>query len=237
MDSTVPAGAAILLDFIGETEAPQGYETIYGNNQDRLKTPITHRTLDALIKAQSDFTRRYGSSASGRYQFMRATLKDLKAQLGLTGAEVFTPDMQDRLAYVLLKRRGYADFMAGRISGQEFAKRLAMEWASFPVLAPCRGAHRQLQRGQSYYAGDKLNRALVSPEKVEAVLARVKAPQKPAQTHKEPETAPSPSEGQNGSPAPAHGGMGSMIALALAGLAALLAGFWQSIVHFFGGIF
>lgn len=163
MDPSIPRGAAILLDFIGSVEAPNGYDTVYGNNQHRLKTPITKRTVDQIIKAQSDFTRRYGSSASGRYQFMRATLKDLKQELGLSGSQLFDANLQDRLAFHLLKRRGYEDFMAGRISRQEFGKRLAMEWASFPVLAPCRGAHRQLQRGQSYYAGDSLNKALVSP--------------------------------------------------------------------------
>src|SRR5688572_14019952 len=100
--------------------------------------------------------------------------------------------MQDRLAYHLLKRRGYADFMAGRISRQEFGKRLAMEWASFPVLAPCRGAHRQLQRGMSYYAGDALNKALVSPEKVEALLDRVRQPEKPVSAQTPSPTVPIP---------------------------------------------
>lgn len=65
--------------------------------------------------------------------------------------------------------------MAGKISRTEFGKRLAMEWASFPVLTVCKGAHRQLNRGQSYYAGDGLNKALVAPEKIEALLDKVKA--------------------------------------------------------------
>src|SRR5690606_16616149 len=120
MDPSIPRGAAILLDFIGSVEAPNGYDTVYGNNQHRLKTPITKRTVDQIIKAQSDFTRRYGSSASGRYQFMRATLKDLKQELGLSGSQLFDANLQDRLAFHLLKRRGYEDFMAGRISRQEF---------------------------------------------------------------------------------------------------------------------
>lgn len=64
--------------------------------------------------------------------------------------------------------------MAGKISRTEFGKRLAQEWASFPVLAPVQGAHRKLKRGQSYYAGDGVNKALVTPGKVEAVLIAVK---------------------------------------------------------------
>ncbi len=174
MDKTVPAGAAILLDFIGDIEAPRGYDVIYGNNQNKLPTPITKMTIGELIDAQSSFTKRFKSSASGRYQFMRATLQDLSRELGLRGTQIFDANLQDRLAFHLLKRRGYDDYVSGKISRAEFGKRLAQEWASLPVLTAVKGAHRDLKRGQSYYAGDALNKSLVSPEKVEAVLDRVK---------------------------------------------------------------
>ena len=58
---------------------------------------------------------------------------------------------------------------------REFGKRLAQEWASFPVLAGTKGAKRTVARGQSYYAGDGLNKSLVTPEKVEAILRNVLA--------------------------------------------------------------
>ncbi len=35
-----------------------------------------------------------------------------------------------------------------------------MEWASLPVLADSQGDRQRIRRGQSYYAGDGLNRAL-----------------------------------------------------------------------------
>lgn len=195
MDKSIPTPAAMLLDFIGSTEAPKGYDTIFGNNQSKLKTPITTWTLDQLIKRQSDFTRRYGSSASGRYQFMKATLQGLRKPGGLSGSEIFNANLQDRLGYILLLRRGYLDFMAGRIDRVEFGKRLAMEWASFPVLEACKGAHRSVQRGQSYYAGDGMNKALVPAAKVEQVLALMKRAQEPASAPKPvpaPEPAPQP---------------------------------------------
>ena len=175
MDRTVPAGAALLLDFIGSIEAPRGYDTIYGNNQNKLPKPITKMTLGELIDAQASFTKRFKSSASGRYQFMRATLQGLAQELSLRGTQVFDPDLQDRLGYHLLIRRGYNNFMTGKISRTEFGKRLAQEWASFPVLAATKGAHRQLTRGQSFYTGDPLNKALVTPAKIEAILDQVKA--------------------------------------------------------------
>ena len=179
MDKTVPAGAAILLDFIRKTEVGRtdraSYDVIYGQNQHKLKKQITAMTIGELVDEQADFTKRFKSSASGGYQFMRKTLQDLARELRLSGKQMFDPDLQDRLGYHLLKRRGYVEYMAGKITMTEFAKRLAMEWASFPVLAATKGQHQQLKRGQSYYDGDALNKALVKPEAIEAVLRKTKA--------------------------------------------------------------
>lgn len=174
MDRTVPAGAALLLDFIGDTEAPNGYGTIFGNNQGKLAKPVTSMTLAEVQTAQPKWSKKYGSSATGRYQFMFATLKGLIAELSLSGGQKLDADLQDRLGFHLLKRRGYQSYISGKIDLIEFGKRLSQEWASFPVLADCQGAHRKLKRGQSYYAGDGLNKALVKPEKVETILKRVK---------------------------------------------------------------
>lgn len=178
MDRTVPLAAARILDFIRETEVgtdgPSGYGVIYGHNQSKLPEPLTRMTIDEVIGAQASWTKRFGSSAAGGYQFMRATLSGLKQELGLRGTQILDPDLQDRLGYHLLKRRGYAEFMSGRITRTEFGKRLAQEWASFPVLSDTRGAHQIVSRGQSYYAGDKLNKALVKPEEVEGILEEMK---------------------------------------------------------------
>lgn len=179
MDKTVPRPAARLLDFIGLTEAPQGYGTVFGNKQHMLAKPLTSMTFDEVVANGPWRSRTFGSSAAGRYQFMRDTLDkpnvggDIKAEMKLSGKELFDSNLQDRMGFHLLKRRGYGEFMSGKIGHTEFGKRLAQEWASFPVLSPCQGAHRKLKRGQSYYAGDGLNKALVKPEKVEAVLDEV----------------------------------------------------------------
>lgn len=90
---------------------------------------------------------------------------------GFDGKRKFDPELQDRLAYALLDRRGYEKFAAGKLSIVAFGLALAQEWASFPVLEDCQGAHRKVKRGETYYAGDHLNKALISPETVEAILA------------------------------------------------------------------
>lgn len=178
MDKTIPRGAAMLLDFIRDTETgtdgPRSYETIFGHNQDKIPKPVTQMTLGEIQAAQGSWSRRFGSSATGGYQFMKRTLAGLIKELGLRSTQILDSDLQDRLGFHLLKRRGYNEFASGRIDTVEFAKRLAMEWASFPVLRAARGAHRDLKRGQSYYAGDGLNKALVSPEKIETLLKDVR---------------------------------------------------------------
>lgn len=176
LPAIVPVPAMLLLDAIGAIEAPKGYGTIYGNNQDKLAKPLTSMTYGDIVEAQASWTKRFKSSAAGRYQFMRATLIGIAQEIpSLRGDLIFNKDLQDRLGYYLLLRRGYEKFIAGDMSIAAFGKALAQEWASFPVLAPCQGAHRALRRGQSYYAGDGLNKALVKAERVEAILRQVLA--------------------------------------------------------------
>jgi len=185
LPDTVPLHAQNLLDFIGDIEAPQGYDTIFGNRQGNLPVPLTQMTYGEIVDAQgnwgnktwvrANWGHKNASSAAGRYQFMRKTLQDIAKAVGsIDGRTIFAPSLQDRLGYFLLLRRGYADFIAGRIDLVQFGLRLAQEWASFPVLAATQGAHRQVMRGQSYYAGDGLNKALVKPEQVEQRLRHVR---------------------------------------------------------------
>lgn len=172
---SIPAPAKRLLDFIGSKEAPKGYDTVFGNRMARMPKPLTTMTVDEVIAQGKWRTDTFGSSAAGRYQFMKATLQSLKQTERLTGREVMTPDLQDRLGYALLLRRGYAKFMAGQLSVAGFGLGLAQEWASFPVLAATKGAHRQVQRGQTYYLGDGLNKVLATAGEVEAVLNQIRA--------------------------------------------------------------
>lgn len=173
--STIPAAAKQLLDFIAGYEAPKGYDTVYANKMAWMPKPLTSMTLDEVIAQGPSRTKRFGSSACGRYQFMTATLKSLKAELRLGGRELMAPVLQDRLGYQLLKRRGFERFMAGGLSVTGFGLNLAKEWASFPVLAATMGQRRPVARGQSFYVGDGLNKALVPPEAVERALRDLRA--------------------------------------------------------------
>jgi muramidase (phage lysozyme) len=172
--TTIPASARYLLDQIGHIETgtpgPQGYETLYGHNERRLKKPITQMTLREVLLTGPAWTRMWKSSAAGRYQFMNATLMGLARELSLDGDLLFDPFLQDRLGFVLLRRRGYDLWAQNKLTEHGFMLRLAMEWASFPVPYRVKGGSRIVNRGQSYYAGDGLNKALVSAERVETML-------------------------------------------------------------------
>lgn len=178
MDRTVPTPAAVLLEFIYKTETgktpPDCYEVIYGQKQKYLSKPITRMTCDEVLAAQKGWAKT-GSSAAGALQLMRNTFLGLKEELGLSGSQLFDSGLQDRLAYHLLKRRGYTRWISGGMNDVAFAKELAREWASFPVLEGTQGAHRWVQRGETYYSGDKLNKALITPSQVEALLKRARS--------------------------------------------------------------
>lgn len=223
--NNVPASATILLDFIGETETGRtgidAYRTIYRHKQGTLPKPVTDFTLDELLAAQLKWGKNWGSSAAGKYQIIRATLKGLVAELGLPGSTKFAPEVQDAMGFALLKRRGWDRFASGQLSLKGYGNELAKEWASFPVLSDMQGASRAIERGQSYYAGDGLNKSLVKPGDVEAVLSdalnRLSVAAKPAQRVPDPKP-PAPPAPETPVRAPRKGGWLILAVLAVGGL-------------------
>lgn len=138
-----------LLDFVTQGEA-KSYNTIYGGSE----RPLDNMTIAEVYQLQNSMVRRNKvSSAVGKYQFIRKTLRSAVKALGLDiNTTRFTSEVQDRLATYLLKIRGLDKFLEGKLSLEGFAKNLSKEWASLP-----RG-----QDNRSYYHGDRAgNRASV----------------------------------------------------------------------------
>jgi muramidase (phage lysozyme) len=147
--------AARILDFIAGPESGGNYNAYYGNSGSTRD--LSKLTLDQILRWQGQRTASGSpSSATGRYQFMRKTLLGLKKSMGLTGSEKFTPELQDRMAFQLMRGRGYDRWKAGKMSTTTFANELAKEWAGLP----------NLRTGRSHYAGDGLNKSGVSPAQV-----------------------------------------------------------------------
>ncbi len=159
-------GAAKLLDFVSGPESGGNYNAVYGNADS--SDDLSKYSLDDIIGRGSQGK---ASSATGRYQFITGTLKGLKEELGLSGSEKFTPQLQDKLGLALLKRRGLDDWRSGRIDDKTFAANIAQEWAGLPNPTT----------GKSAYDGDGLNKSGVSTDAVFRTLGATKGiPPSPA---------------------------------------------------------
>lgn len=180
MNANVPTGAATtaasdkyhvyrpMLDLIGLTEGTDrrhGYnETLaYGayTGGDVQLVGMTLQETDALqTKMLKHPANSFNSSALGRYQIVRTTLRTVRKSLSLPANTLFGSDMQDRCACYLLGLRGIDKYLTGRLSEDTLIDNLAREWASLPTIS-----------GKGAYAGQK---AAVNPNRVRQVLVEVK---------------------------------------------------------------
>lgn len=146
-----------LLKFIQIKESGGDYDIVWGGirKQHRPRKPLTTMTIGEVLDWQDSIDHLYMSEAAGAYQILEDTLRGLYTQAGLTRDDLFNKANQDRLAIQLLKRRGLTKFLRGEISLEKFANNLAYEWASLPMVSGPK-------YGKSAYAGDGLNKSLIS---------------------------------------------------------------------------
>ena len=142
------------------------YEVVHGGIAavDRPSVVLTRMTVAEVLAWQETIDSLYKSEAAGAYQVMEDTLRGLVETGQIDPEAVFNEATQDNVAELLMERRGLSQFIAGDITAEEFADNLAREWASFPVMRDQKGASRHVKRGQSYYAGDGLNKAHADPD-------------------------------------------------------------------------
>lgn len=156
-----------VLDLLGNSEGTdkgRGYnETLaYGEytGGDRELVAMTLDQIDELQTAMLAHPKnKWNSSALGRYQIVRTTLRKIRKKLNLSGQEVFSASMQDRLACFLLGGRGIDRWLAGKMSLNALLTALAKEWASLPTPS-----------GKGYYSGQN---ASVSVSQVVEALVEV----------------------------------------------------------------
>lgn len=118
-----------ILDYLADSEGAD-YNTQFNYQNTTGGRPLTEMTVAEVMEAQS---KQEGSSAIGRYQFMRQTMLDgLNAGI-ISRDEVFSPQTQDRFATWLIdsKRKGHK-WREGKMSNEEFGRALSQEWASVP---------------------------------------------------------------------------------------------------------
>jgi len=149
-----------LLGLIRSAETSKGYEDYYSGSAISPPKPLTQMTLRE-VRAWQDQSVAAGSesSAVGGYQIIRDTFDGVTKQLGFTGDELFTPEIQDQMGMHLMAEDGYNDWVAGNITDEQFGNNLAKTWAGLPVM-------NGTDAGRSYYAGDGLNASTVQPGNV-----------------------------------------------------------------------
>lgn len=163
-----------ILSLIGSVEAPKGFDQVYGGSAIVPHRPITGMTLKEVRDWQQRSVEAGSkSSAAGRFQIIRRTLDALVSKGVATWGDRFDQKTQKRLAIALMKGRGLEAFVSGSMSAKAFANNLAKEWASMPVVTPVQGRWRRVQPGETYYAGDGLNKALVTPDEVLAAIRQI----------------------------------------------------------------
>lgn len=161
-----------MLDLIGKYESRGDYEIVYSGIARSLRPlRLTTMTIAQVREWQENVVKRGAkSSAAGKYQIIRKTLDAIIAQTKIPTSQKFDADTQDLMALHLLDKRGFQRYLKGEINANTMAIELAKEWASLPVPQDMKGASRQIKAGQSYYAGDGLNKAHATVAEVAGVL-------------------------------------------------------------------
>ena len=151
-----------VFGLIGQLESRSDYNTMAGGGN---KKQLTSMTINEVLQYQN--SRGKNMKAAGKWQIMPNTLRGLKKSMNLTGDELFTPEMQDRMAFELaMNRKGYRQF-ANATGDEKLAlmgaaqNDLAKEWASMPMANDAEGMHR-LKQLRSKFQQDLTKGAKVS---------------------------------------------------------------------------
>lgn len=177
-----------LLAVIRAVEAPAGYDDYYRGVSRPPPALLTTMSIRDVLAWQDAIDPHSISEASGGYQIMEDTLRELVVTTGIDPSELYAPATQDYLAQELLTKAGWHSFQNGTLPVAAFGDRVAKIWAGLPLLT---GA----ARGQSAYHGIAGNRALISADTFEHVLTtleRFDVASLKLGTGNPPQTAPAP---------------------------------------------
>jgi peptidoglycan hydrolase-like protein with peptidoglycan-binding domain len=147
-DSVTQGKVGEVLNFIARPESGGKYDAVYPG---KSRPQILDMTLDQLFQDMAARGNAAGSSASGRYQYIRPTLQGLVKAMGLDPSTTkFDPSTQDKIAiYHLRANHGLDKWLAGRMSNEQFLDGLSKTWAGLPNPG----------KGGSFYAGVLDNKA------------------------------------------------------------------------------
>ena len=151
------------LEAIRSKEASGSYDRISGFAKFGPPKPISQMTIGEVLHYQQRLINAGAeATAVGAYQIKRSTLELTARQLGVGHDELFSAEMQDRMARFKLAKCGFYDSSKDvSLVGNCIAK----VWAAFPM-------HTGSKKGKSRYKGNLNNKALVSVGEVRDLLAK-----------------------------------------------------------------
>jgi len=135
-----------VLNFVAAPESRGYYDMMNGSVR---KPEILTMTLNQANKFQQAWARTTGnSSAMGRYQIMGNNPNNTvdygrKAGFDLD-KDLFSPENQDKMAIIFMQEKGLDQWLAGKMSDEQFLEGLSQVWAALP--SPSKG-------GNSFYGG------------------------------------------------------------------------------------
>jgi len=157
-----------MLDLLGQSEGTDkgrgynetlGYGAYTGGNKNLVE--MTFAQIDRLqTQMLANPENEMNSSALGRYQIVRTTLREIVDKKNISGNRLFNERMQDEAACFLLGKRGIDKWLKDELPLDNLLVALAQEWASLPTPA-----------GRGYYDNQ---RAAVSVQKVIDTLMAVR---------------------------------------------------------------
>tara|TARA_R110000772_G_scaffold25319_2_gene66161 strand:+ start:1821 stop:3773 length:1953 start_codon:yes stop_codon:yes gene_type:complete len=142
--------APVFIQAIDKVESGTGgYNTLYANadSTEFSDVKVSEMTLDELVTfsrpsndygrwvkprlAEDSYARKkgYTSTPMGKYQIVGTTLKTAMKQMGLDGSEVFTPELQDRMAMHIGKKA------LGNKTGKAAISALKKTWEGFKKVS------------------------------------------------------------------------------------------------------
>jgi muramidase (phage lysozyme) len=156
-----------ILDLIASKESGGSYTKMYGGKEN---PSLVNMTLQEVSAFQAAHAKKTGSAAMGRYQFMNALGQG--DAVGLKPTDKFSPENQDKMAVGLIvnKRKVTLDMI--KSNPDEAMIRLGMEWAAIGMPKSMRGHRRMVAAGETYYAGDGVNKAHITPAQMRAAFAK-----------------------------------------------------------------
>lgn len=165
------SGAIAAGESGGDYEKVVGGETTVQFHGEERK--LTEMSVGEVLEWGETRIKEKKGTAAGKYQIINATLEGLVKQGAVSKTEMFTPETQEKLFTSLLPQQAI-NYISGKTSGKESEDEailaISKVWAAVPI--PYDVPSRGLKAGQSYYAGDKVNKALMSVDTIRSALQK-----------------------------------------------------------------